>query len=52
MTDLLAVNRLCKTFGRGVTAVDALKDVTLNVQEGECLAIVGESGRVKQHWPI
>ena len=47
MTDLLRVNQLCKTFGRGATAVDALQNVSFGVKEGECLAVVGESGSGK-----
>ena len=45
--NLLEVERLCKTYGRGETAVHALKDVGFSVPKGEYVAIVGESGSGK-----
>ena len=47
MSPILAVRELNKTFGKGASEVQAVKDVTLEVSEGECLAIVGESGSGK-----
>jgi ABC-type glutathione transport system ATPase component len=44
---LLSVTAISKTFGSGDGAVHALSDVTLNVEDGECLAVVGESGSGK-----
>ena len=41
---LLALNGLTKTFETPTGPVHAVSDVSLNVQAGECLAIVGESG--------
>lgn len=44
---LLTVNSISKTFGHGERAVHAVRNVTLSVQSGECLAVVGESGSGK-----
>lgn len=45
--DLLRVEHICKTYGTGETAVQALKDVSFSVPKGEYVAIVGESGSGK-----
>jgi len=45
--NLLEVNKLCKTYGSGETAVHALKKVSFSVPKGEYVAIVGESGSGK-----
>lgn len=45
--NLLEINNICKTYGRGETAVQALKDVSFSVPKGEYVAIVGESGSGK-----
>ncbi len=47
MTPLLRIKDVSKTFGTGNTQVHALKDVSLDVMAGECLAVVGESGSGK-----
>ena len=44
---LLSIENLSKTFGQGSSAVYAVKEITFDVNEGECLAIVGESGSGK-----
>ena len=44
---LLQIIGLAKTFQTGTHEVRALQDVTLNVADGECLAVVGESGSGK-----
>lgn len=45
--NLLEVNNLCKIYGSGETAVQALKNVSFSVPKGEYVAIVGESGSGK-----
>lgn len=45
--NLLEVNKICKTYGSGETAVKALKDVSFSIPKGEYVAIVGESGSGK-----
>ena len=45
--NLLEVNNICKTYGSGETAVQALKKVSFSVPKGEYVAIVGESGSGK-----
>ena len=44
---LLEIQKLCKTYGSGETAVQALKNVSFSVHRGEYVAIVGESGSGK-----
>ena len=39
--------RLCRRFGTGTAAVDALREVSLCVDDGELLAIMGPSGSGK-----
>lgn len=45
--DQLEVKHICKIYGTGETAVEALKDVSFSVPKGEYVAIVGESGSGK-----
>lgn len=45
--NLLEVNKICKTYGSGEAAVQALKNVSFSVPMGEYVAIVGESGSGK-----
>lgn len=45
--NLLEVKSISKTYGKGETAVHALKDVSFSVPKGEFTAIVGESGSGK-----
>lgn len=44
---VLSAVDLSKTFGQGPTAVNVLKSVNLQVNRGECVAIVGASGSGK-----
>jgi len=45
--NLLEIKQICKTYGSGEAAVQALKNVTFSVPKGEYVAIVGESGSGK-----
>lgn len=45
--NLLQVNNICKIYGSGEAAVEALKNVSFSVPKGEYVAIVGESGSGK-----
>lgn len=45
--DLLEVKSICKTYGSGEAAVQALKEVSFSVSKGEFVAVVGESGSGK-----
>ena len=45
--ELLRIENLCKSYGKGETKVDALKNINLGINKGEFVAIVGESGSGK-----
>lgn len=44
---ILEIRNLCKVYGKGETKVDALKDISFDVDQGEFVAIVGPSGSGK-----
>src|SRR3954467_3130593 len=46
-TPVLRARALCKTYGTGDSAVHALRDVDLDVQEGEFVVLLGASGSGK-----
>ena len=45
--EILKVKNLCKTYGKGETQVNALKNVSFTMEKGEFAAVVGESGSGK-----
>lgn len=44
---ILDVKNLCKTYGKNESRVDALKNVSFSMEQGEFTAVVGESGSGK-----
>ena len=45
--EILKVQNLCKTYGKGEAKVDALKNVSFSLEKGEFAAVIGESGSGK-----
>ena len=45
--EILRVENLCKTYGKGEAEVRALKNVSFSLEKGEFAAVVGESGSGK-----
>lgn len=45
--ELLKVQHLCKTYGKGESKVEAVKDASFSLEKGEFAALVGESGSGK-----
>ena len=42
--NILEIRNLCKTYGQGETEVKALDNISLDVKQGEFVAIIGPSG--------
>ena len=47
MTPFVEIENLSVAFGSGAKAVEAVREVSLNINKGETLALVGESGSGK-----
>jgi peptide/nickel transport system ATP-binding protein len=47
MTEIYRAEHITKTFGHGKNEVQAVKDVTFGLEQGEVTTIVGESGSGK-----
>jgi len=45
--EILNVEKLCKTYGKEETQINAVKDVSFSLKKGEFAAVVGESGSGK-----
>ena len=45
--EILRVENLCKTYGKGEAKVDALKGVSFSLEKGEFAAVAGEYGSGK-----
>ncbi len=45
--EILNVQNLCKTYGKGEAKVDALKNVSFSLEKGEFAAVIGKSGSGK-----
>ena len=45
--EILNVQYLCKSYGKGEAKVDALKHVSFSLEKGEFAAVIGESGSGK-----
>lgn len=44
---ILEIKNLCKVYGEGETRVDALKNISFDVDQGEFVAVIGPSGSGK-----
>ena len=49
MTPYLKIDHVDKTFNRGSRETEVLKDITLGVEKGEYVSIIGHSGCGKTH---
>jgi nitrate/nitrite transport system ATP-binding protein len=44
MSEYLKIEHVCKTFGKGDTRSEVLRDISLDVARGEYISIIGHSG--------
>ena len=47
MSDLIQINAVTKRYRRGSETINAVKGVSLNIAEGDFVALVGPSGSGK-----
>lgn len=47
---LVELKNVCKSYGEGNSRTSILKDIDLDIKEGEFIAIVGFSGSGKPRW--
>lgn len=45
--EILRIEKLCKTYGKGEAQVNALNNVSFSLEKGEFAAVIGESGSGK-----
>ena len=45
--EFLKIENLCKVYGDGENRVTALDDISLTIEKGEFIAIIGSSGSGK-----
>ena len=45
-SNMVSLAGVCKGFGVGDTRVDVLKDLDIDIEKGQMLAVVGPSGAV------
>lgn len=48
--EILKVENLTKTYGKGANKIDAVDNISFTVEKGDFVAIIGASGRVNQHY--
>ena len=47
--EILSAKDLCKSYGSGENSVQALNHVSISVENGEFVAVIGTSGQWQMH---